>query len=209
MRIAFTRVEASSATMRSIPFPGKLLRSGEAGPGSTGKSGPLGAPRGRNVVSLAAARARLRLRKNMPLKPHQPAPADIEQLELEGLDLDRLTPGARQLYWFNINNYARHLFAAAADFAIREGGHTAAPISGNHLRDAERKRLGAVRHREALLGAGFLLDALQILGAAACGALATRPEVAEGFGPLPLVAALAATISIFLLREFLYARAES
>ena len=36
-----------------------------------------------------------------------------------------------------------------------------------------------------------------------------RPEVAGDFGPLPLVVALAATISIFLLHEFLYARADS
>ena len=121
-----------------------------------------------------------------------------------------MTPGARQLYWFNLNNYARHLYAAASDFAVREGGHSGAAITGNHLRDAERKRLGAVRQREAMLGAGFLLDALQILGAAACGALATRPEVAQGFGgPLALVAALAATISIFLVRELLYARADA
>lgn len=208
MRIASTRVEASSATMRSIPFPGKTPRAVEPAAGSAGTTGRLGAPRGRNVVSLMAARARLRLRKRATEKP-QSAPADGGQLELEGLDLDRLTPGARQLYWFNVNNYARHLFAAASDCSVREAGHSAAPINGNHLRDAERKRLGAVRQREALLGAGFLLDAFQILGAAACGALATRPEIVDGMGPLPLVAALAATISIFLLREFLYARAES
>jgi len=208
MRIAFTRVEGSSATMRSIPFPGKLLRSGEPTPGNAGKAGRVGASRGRNIVSLAAARARLRLRKKGTERP-QTAPAEGGLLDLEGLDLDRLTPGARQLYWFNVNNYARHLFAAASDYAGREGGHSAAPISGNHLRDAERQRLGAVRQREALLGAGFLLDAFQILGAATCGALATRPEIAEGFGPVPLITALAVTISIFLLREFLYARAES
>jgi hypothetical protein len=82
-------------------------------------------------------------------------------------------------------------------------------VTPSHLRDAERKRLGAVRHREALLGAGFLLDALQILGAASCGALATQPDVAGDYGPIALVVALAATISIFLLREVLYARADS
>ena len=191
--------------MRSIPFPGKSPRAGEAVRRHVAPEGS----RTRHVVSLAAARARLRLRKK-PADKSQTAPADLGQLELEGLDLERLTPGARQLYWFNVNNYARHLFAAASDYAVRDGGHSTAPITGNHLRDAERKRLGAVKQREALLGAGFVLDALQIVGAAACGALATRPEAAQGVGgPLALVAALAVTISIFLVREVLYARADA
>ena len=191
--------------MRSIPFRGKTPRSGGSTRRETGKGD---VPRTRTVVSLAAARAKMRTRQKDVERSPATAP-DTAQLDLEGLDLDRLTPGARQLYWFNLNNYARHLFAAAADIAVREGGHGAAPVSPSHLRAAERKRLGAVRQREALLGAGFFLDALQILGAATCGALATRPEVAGDFGPLPLVVALAATISIFLLREFLYARADS
>jgi hypothetical protein len=191
--------------MRSIPFRGKSAR--PAAP-SHGEGGKTERPRSRNVVSLASARARLRVRRAGADRAHAPA-LDPAQLDLEGIDLDRLTTGARQLYWFNLNNYARHLFASAADIAFREGGHAGAPISPSHLREAERKRLGAVRHREALLGAGFLLDALQILGAATCGALATRPEVAGGFGPLALLAALSATIAIFLVREFLYARAES
>ena len=191
--------------MRSIPFRGKSARPGDA---LRGEGTKAELPRSRNVVSLANARARLRVRKPETDRAQRPA-LDTAQLDFEGLDLDRLTPGARQLYWFNLNNYARHLFASAADIAIREGGHSGAPVSPSHLREAERKRLGAVRHREALLGAGFLLDALQILGAATCGALATRPEVAGEFAPLALVAALAATITIFLLREFLYARAEA
>jgi hypothetical protein len=192
--------------MRSIPFPGKAPRPGGTAPRNASSSDS--AAHRRNVVSLAGARARLRTRKPGTERASA-VPTDAAPLDLEGLDLDRLTPGARQLYWFNLNNYARHLFAAASDLAMREGGHSAAPVTPNHLRDAERRRLGAVRHREALLGAGFLLDALQILGAATCGALATQPDVAGEYGPVALVVALAATISIFLLREVLYARADS
>jgi hypothetical protein len=163
-----------------------------------------------NVVSLATVRARKRIRALSSRKDANAAmPATFEQIDLEGLDLDRLTPGARQLYWFNLNNYARHLFASASDIAAVDSGNGYAPVTTDHLREAETKRLGAVRHREAMLGAGFVLDALQILGAATCGALATRPSIAAGYGAVPLVVALAGTIAVFLLREFLYARAES
>jgi hypothetical protein len=188
--------------MRPIPFRGRTTPTGQAGIEPAGKGA------GGSVVSLASARNRLRSHT----KAHGKAaatPADLEQVDLEGLDFDRLTPGARQLYWFNVNNYARHLFASASDIAAVDSGHGYATVTTEHLRDAEKKRLGAVRQREAMLGTGFVLDALQILGAATCGALATRPTLAEGYGPVPLVAALAATIAIFLLREFLCARAEA
>jgi len=190
--------------MRPIPFRGRATPTGQAALEPTGRGA------GASVVSLASARDRLRSHSTPRNKPaHAPSPADLEQVDLEGLDFDRLTPGARQLYWFNVNNYARHLFASASDIAAVDSGHGYATVTTEHLREAEDKRLGAVRQREAMLGAGFVLDALQILGAATCGALATRPTLAEGYGPGPLVAALAATIAIFLLREFLYARAEA
>lgn len=190
--------------MRSIPFPGRTQRSAVADDGKAVSAGT-----GR-VVSLASARARKRMRAlaAREAKP-QPALPVFEQVDVEGLDLDRLTPGARQLYWFNVNNYARHLFASASDISTVDSGNGYAPVTTDHLRQAETKRLGAVRHREAMLGAGFVLDALQILGAATCGALATRPSIADGYGALPLVVALAGTIAIFLLREFLHARAEA
>ena len=189
-------------TMRPIPFRGRETSTGQP------VLEPAGKAAGGSVVSLASARNRLRGHPKSRNKP-APTPADAEQVDLEGLDFDRLTPGARQLYWFNVNNYARHLFASASDLAAVDSGHGYATVTTEHLREAEKKRLGAVRQREAMLGAGFVLDALQILGAATCGALATRPTLAEGYGPAPLVAALAATIAIFLLREFLYARAEA
>jgi hypothetical protein len=188
--------------MRPIPFRGRATPAGqpatERGSGGTGGS----------VVSLASARNRLRASATRQRKAAG-TPDSLEQVDLEGLDFDRLTPGARQLYWFNVNNYARHLFASASDLAAVGSGHGYAAVTTEHLREAEKKRLGAVRQREAMLGAGFVLDALQIFGAATCGALATRPTLAEGYGPTPLVAALAATIAIFLLREFLYARADA
>lgn len=188
--------------MRPIPFRTRPTPPGQPAAEPTGKGA------GGNVVSLASARSRLRAHSKPRVTPVS-TPPDLEQIDLEGLDFDRLTPGARQLYWFNINNYARHLFASASDIAAVDSGHGYATVTTEHLREAEKKRLGAVRQREALLGAGFILDALQILGAATCGALATRPNLAEGYGPLPLVGALAVTIAVFLLREFLYARAEA
>lgn len=189
--------------MRSIPFPGNPHR-GNAGGSQKGAAG------GSTVVSLASARARRRQRGLAERQSKSSSsPLTFEQIDLEGLDFDRLTPGASQLYWFNLNNYARHLFASASDISAVENGNGHAPVTTDHLREAESKRLGAVRHREALLGAGFVLDALQILGAATCGALATRPAIADGYGALPLVVALGGTIAIFLLREFLFARADS
>jgi hypothetical protein len=188
--------------MLPIPFRGRATPTGHPVLEAAGKGA------GGSVVSLASARNRLRTHSK-PLTKPAAVPVDLEQVDLEGLDFDRLTPGARQLYWFNVNNYARHLFASASDIAAVDSGHGYATVTTDHLREAEKKRLGAVRQREAMLGAGFVLDALQILGAATCGALATRPTLAEGYGPAPLVAALAATIAIFLLREFLYARAEA
>ena len=194
--------KGSFETMRPIPFRGRATPTEQPVDDRSGKSAGI------TVVSLAAARNRLRSHTNR--RPKTAAvPAELEQVDLEGLDFDRLTPGARQLYWFNLNNYARHLFASASDIAAVDSGHGYATVTTEHLREAEKKRLGAVRQREAMLGAGFILDALQILGAATCGALATRPVLTEGYGPAPLVAALAGTIAIFLVREFLYARAEA
>jgi hypothetical protein len=189
--------------MRSIPFPGNTQRQSTT-------AATKGATGGPNVVSLASVRARRKLRSLSARRDKTPAsPLAFEQIDLEGLDFDRLTPGARQLYWFNLNNYARHLYASAADVSAGESGNGYSPVTTDHMREAESKRLGAVRHREAMLGAGFVLDALQILGAATCGALATRPAIAAGYGAIPLVVALGGTIAIFLLREFLYARAEA
>jgi len=188
--------------MRPIPFRPR------PSPAAQPVHEPDGNGAGGIVVSLASARNRLRSHPKQRNNPVTALP-DFEQVDLEGFDFDRLTPGARQLFWFNVNNYARHLFASASDIAAVDSGHGYATMTTEHLREAEKKRLGAVRQREAMLGAGFVLDALQILGAATCGALATRPTLAEGYGPAPLVAALAATIAVFLLREFLYARADA
>ena len=112
LRLAL-RVEGSAKAMRSIPFPGKAPRAGTAPRSAAGSNT---AERRRNVVSLAGARARLRTRKPGTERANA-LPTDSAPLDLEGLDLDRLTPGARQLYWFNLNNYARHLFASASDIA--------------------------------------------------------------------------------------------
>lgn len=159
-----------------------------------------------NVYSLATARRRRAVKQRTERTNPTPDITEFDTIDLTGVDLDRLTPGARQLYWYNLTHYARFLFASASDGAIRDKGLRDAPISTEHVQKAEDRRLNNVQRRQADLGWGFLLDALQILAAATCGALATRPMALEGAGPWPLVAALAATVCIFVTREYFYTR---
>jgi preprotein translocase subunit SecY len=62
------------------------------------------------------------------------------------------------------------------------------------------------RSENADLGLTFVLDALQIIGAAVCGALATKPDLVGDGGAFPLAAALIVTVGIFLTRETLASR---
>lgn len=159
-----------------------------------------------NVYSLANARRRRETRAHSERIKRTPDMAVYDAIDLTGVDLDRLTPGARQLYWYNLTNHARFIFASASDGAMRDKGIRDAPISTDHVQDADDKQIGNSHRREAEFGMGFVLDALQILGAATCGALATRPMALEGAGPWPLVAALTATVFVFVAREHLYSR---
>lgn len=160
-------------------------------------------PRGAsNVVSLAAARLRRQRRRNQP-GPREPG---FDGIDLFGLDFERLDPAARRLYWFSVTNYSRHLYASACDAAIAEHRNAYAPVTVEHLRKAEKRRLGGVTRRHGEFGIVFVLDALQIFGAAACGALATEPAALAGSGPIPLIVALAATAAIFLTREHIESR---
>lgn len=165
--------------------------------------------RGGNVVSLKQARRRREYRERQARLKNAPPASAYDGVDVTGVDLDRLTPGARQLFWYDVTNYARHVYASASDAAIRESGLRHAPISSEHVQAAEVRRAGAssfARRRENEFGLGFVLDALQILGAATCGALATRPMALEAAGPWPLVTALTITVAIFIGREYLYAK---
>jgi hypothetical protein len=127
---------------------------------------------------------------------------------MRGVDFDRMTPEAREHYWFNVNKYARHLYAASCEVSMAECDHPYSPICVGHVRDAELNRMALqARRSHNYFGVFFVLDALQIIGAAACGALATEPELVSAAGALPLVATLGLTVLVFLVREALAARA--
>ena len=162
------------------------------------------APNGQ-VFSLAAARLR-RLRERHATE--KPFPLELTALDMRPLELDRMTRGAREHFWFNLNRYARQLFAAASELSLAEPGQAHATVTAEHVRRAETERMRRILHREHTeLGLVFLLDALQIVGAAVCGALATKPDLLGGGGAWPLAGALAATVAVFLARETFAARA--
>jgi hypothetical protein len=157
------------------------------------------------VYSLAAAR----LRKNRAARParSKPVPPELSGLDMRAIDIERMTPSAREHFWFNLNRYARQLFGSASERSMAESNVAAAPIAANHVRMAELDRVRRVQRSErADLGATFVLDALQILGAALCGAFATKPDLLGDAGMFPLAIALTATISIFLAREVVATR---
>jgi hypothetical protein len=90
--------------------------------------------------------------------------------------------------------------------SMAECDHPYSPICVGHVRDAELNRMTLqARRSHTYFGVFFVLDALQIVGAAACGALATEPELVSGV--LPLAATLGLTVLVFLVREALAARA--
>ena len=117
-----------------------------------------------------------------------------------------MTTGAREHFWFNLNRYARQLFGSASELSRQQTEEPDGQITAEQVKTAETHRMRAIRRVQATeTGLVLLLDALQIVGAAVCGALATRPESLGG-SALPLVVALAATVSLFLVREAIAAR---
>jgi len=153
------------------------------------------------VISLAMVRNQ-RVQQNRP----RPALPELEELDLRGVDLDRMTAEAREHYWFQVNKYARHLYVSACDLSMSECDHPYSPVCVQHVRDAEMRRIALQRGVGRTFGLPFVLDGLQILGAAACGALATRPTMFSSAGVLPLAVAMTLTIAVFLWRETLAAR---
>ncbi len=154
---------------------------------------------GGNVVSLADARTR---RPRFARRTPRPAG---DSLDLEGLDVDRMSQGARELYWFNVNRYARRLFLASSDASIMSARSPYAEISAEHVQRAEEWRRRSERRNARQLGITFVLDAMLILGAAVCGALATGPAFLDPAGPYPLAAAVTITAALFLLKEWVTA----
>jgi hypothetical protein len=156
------------------------------------------------VHSLAAAR----MRRARRMRAERPLPPELAGLDLRAVDMDRMTPQAREHFWFNTNRYARTLFNTAVEKSALEYVQADSPVTADHIRQAELQRLRGVRRTERTdLGLTFVLDALQILGAALCGALATRPDLVGSGGMLPLGAALMATVALFLGREVVAMRA--
>jgi hypothetical protein len=157
------------------------------------------------VYSLAAARLRKSRAKNA--QTSKPAPPELTGLDLRAIDFERMTPSAREHFWFNVNRYARQLFGSSCERSMAESNNPTAPIAANHVRQSELDRVRrAQRVERSDLGMTFVLDALQILGAALCGAFATKPDLLGDAGMLPLAATLTATVAVFLAREVLATR---
>ena len=158
------------------------------------------------VLSLGVARRARLARKRIKPRPSVP---ELEGIDMRGIDLDRLTAEAREHYWFNVNKYARHLFVSSCDLSMKECDHPYSPICVHHVREAELKRMGMQSSQGSArtFGLLFFMDALQILGAAACGALATKPDLFASAGMVPLTIAMGLTVSVFLFREAVAARA--
>ena len=151
------------------------------------------------VLSLSAARAR-RAQRRLQNRPTLP---ELEGLDMRGVDVDRLTTEGREHYWFNVNKYARHLFVSSCELSMKDSDHPYSPICVHHVREAEmrRMRMAPSQSRKRYLGLLFLFDALQIVGAAACGALATKPDMFKSAGMVPLAIAITLTVTVFLFRE--------
>ena len=128
-------------------------------------------------------------------------------MDLRGVELERMTRSAREHFWFNVNRYARQLFGAANELCIAQTAQPNAAVTAQHICTVEIQRMRRIHRKERTdLGLIFVLDALQIVGAAVCGALATKPDLIGNGGALPLGAALVITVSIFLAREALATR---
>ena len=179
---------------RSDSQPGKTTT------GGTTKADPA------TVLSLSAARARREQRRRASRRGSLP---ELEGIDLRGVDLDRLSPEAREHYWFNVNKYARHLFVSSCELSMDDCDHPHAPVCVQHVREAELNRMAMQSNRgdRGTFGLLFFMDGLQILGAAACGALATQPGLFGSAGMVPLAISILLTAGVFLFREAVAARA--
>lgn len=149
------------------------------------------------VVSIEDARMRLARRG----RARQASPID-EHFDLEGAGFERLSDEAREYFWFNVNGYARELCQRATAYSDAEGERTDAAVTPYHVEAAEAQRLVAPAARPRF-GVGFALDAVQLIGAAVCGALVAQPGTTGGAGFVAFAFALMITVGTFLLRQSL------
>ena len=154
---------------------------------------------GGTVVSLADARNR------RPRFAKRTTKLASDALDLEGLDLDRMSHGAQELYWFNVNRYSRRLFLASSDASIMSARSPYAEIGAEHVQRAEEWRRRHESRNPRQRGITFVLDALVIFGAALSGALATQPTFIGDAGAYPLAAAVTLTAAVFLVKEWVTA----
>jgi hypothetical protein len=149
------------------------------------------------VVSLAEARERLLHKRAREAS----APSYMaDPTELDHLDLSRMTPEARDLFWFSVSRYAYDLAATACTYSDADASEPNGTITPYHVESAETHRLIAPPRRSRF-GLGFSLDALQMVGAATCGALAARPGAADGASFVALAFAMMLTVGAFLVRQ--------
>ena len=187
--------------------PPRTERPSSSASGETSDTGEAGDGPGTNVVSIAVARARKERRISRP----QNAVVDprFDDLDLRGIEFEEMSEGARQLYWFNLTNYARHLYAGARDISLLETVDEAKfVIRPEHVQEAERGRLARARQSQAELGLGFVLEAAQIFAVAAAGALATRMDLNTGEGIIAFGTCLSVAVAVFFVREYLRYRDE-
>ena len=131
-----------------------------------------------------------------------PASSEVGGPNLGGVDFERMTPSAREHFWFNLDRYALQLFHAADELSAAETRRHDAVVTAEHVCAAEVRRMLRVRRDDrGDFGLVFLLDAMQILGAALCGALATKVDFANQEGVLSFVAVVVVTIGVCVLRE--------
>ena len=149
------------------------------------------------VVSMAKARERLMQKRSRETS----SPSYVlDPTELDHLDLSRMTPEARDLFWFNVSRYAYDLASTACTYCDAEAEEPGLTVTPYHVESAETHRL-IVPPRETRFGLGFSLDALQMVGAATCGALAARPGAADGASFVALAFAMMLTVGAFLVRQ--------
>ncbi len=199
-----TREKCPRGPKRSSDVPlggtGLTPQRSNSRPAETTKGDPA------TVLSLSAARARREQRRRARRRGSLP---ELQGIDLRGIDLDRLSPEAREHYWFNVNKYARHLFVSSCELSMDDCDHPHAPVCVQHVREAELNRMAMQSNRgdRGTFGLLFFMDGLQILGAAACGALATQPGLFGSAGMVPLAISILLTAGVFLFREAVAARA--
>lgn len=164
---------------------------------ATGQAGKQDFGQVGKVVSIDDARARFARRGHTRTQN----PID-DHFDLQGIAFERLSDEARQYFWFNVNSYARDLAQRAAAYSDAEGERVDGTVTPYHVEAAEAQRT-VYAPSTPRFGIGFVLDAVQLVGAAVCGALVAQPGTTGGAGFVAFAFALMVTVGTFLLRQSL------